>query len=79
MDVSHNTLRTSVTFGEGERLYVAAGATALAVHRHAPVVEQMPAQFDLGGGHGVVRGNNRAWDAFGQLPIPLSGGKDNGD
>lgn len=60
--------------GEGQFLAVAGGAGGLAVDGEAGVVEEIAAEFDLGGGHGVVGRDARFGKALGEVPGVVAGG-----
>jgi len=55
--------------GEAVFLHVAGGAGALAVDGHAQVVEEMAAQLDFGGRHGVVCWDERGVEALREMPV----------
>src|SRR5262245_42201689 len=52
-------------------LPMAARARFLAIHRHTFVVEEISAEFNFGGVHRVVRGNNRTWKRLGYVPLKV--------
>lgn len=60
--------------GEAVALDVTCGAGAFAVDRHAEVVEEVTAEFDLGGRHGVVGGDYRGWEAWREMEVESCAG-----
>ena len=70
MHLSRGAARQRTVFGKGIGLCVAAAAGLRAIARQPHVMEQMPAQLDLGTVHGVVGRHHGRAEAGRQIPDP---------